>query len=107
MHAELVFSHCSHIINFVVDLVTDNNEGEYAAVAAATTNTNSEKAAGSIREMDRERGERGLMNSLTTSAAPKRSGTERDNNARKSNHHEIVACKAAALCVMALPRRIG
>ena len=41
------------------------------------------------------------MNSLTTStaagAAPKRSGTERDNNARKSNHHEIVAFRAAAM----------
>ena len=31
------------------DLVADNNESEYAAVAAtATTNTNSENAAGSI-----------------------------------------------------------
>ena len=37
------------------DLVADNNESEYAAIAASTTNTNSEKAAGSIREMDREK----------------------------------------------------
>ena len=36
------------------DLAADNNESEYAAMAT-TTNTNSEKAAGSIREMDREK----------------------------------------------------